>query len=264
MSAPEIIGLHLADKHLKKIAKGGTVQLSHPQLHESIVNQPTVELHMLKKHVSEMLRAHRNGKGYRLTSKKIVGGKITLHSIGKAFKKVGNKIVHGAQQALKNPVVKSVAKELSHIGIEMANNYAAQQGVDTNAYADLAHHAVESKNVKSALQHQIGNDVLDYAHEKAYQQMSGTGKRKVKAGGKIHIPKGLKDFGNGFVKGFTGTLKAVAHNPIAQGVATNLITGALMGAGKPKRLTKGSAEAKAHMARIRGMRKGKSLFPAGQ
>ncbi len=48
MSAPEIIGLHLADKHLKKIAKGGTVQLSHPQLHESIVNKHTVELHMLK------------------------------------------------------------------------------------------------------------------------------------------------------------------------------------------------------------------------
>lgn len=155
MSSPEVIGLHLADKHLKKIAKGGAVQLSHPMLHESI----------------------------------------------------------------------------------------------------------ESKNVKSALQHQIGNDVMDYAHEKAYQHMtSGAGKRKVKAGGKIHIPKGLRDFGNGFVKG----LKIVAHNPIAQGVATNLITGALMGgAGKPKRFTKGSAEAKAHMAKIRGMRKGSSLFPAG-
>ena len=124
MSSPEVIGLHLEYKHLKKIAKGGTVQLSHPMLHESIVNQPTVELHMLKKHVSEMLRAHRNGKGYRLTSNKIVGGKITLHSIKRAFKKAGHTIVHGAQQALKNPVVKSVAKELSHIGIEMANNYA--------------------------------------------------------------------------------------------------------------------------------------------
>ena len=182
---------------------------------------------------------------------KIVGGKITLHSVGKAFKKAGHTIVHGAKQALKNPVVRKVAKELSHIGIEMANNYAAQQGMNTNAYADLAHHAVESKNVKHALQNQIGNDVMDYAHEKAHQHMTG---------GKIRIPKGLKDFGNGFVKG----LKIVAHNPIAQGVATNLITGALMGgAGKPKRLVKGSAEAKAHMARIRGMRKGGSLYPAG-
>jgi len=44
-------------------------------------------------------------------------------------------------------------------------------------------------------------------------------------GGKIKIPKGLKNFGHGFVKG----LKTVASNPIAQGVATNLITGALMG-----------------------------------
>lgn len=250
MSQHEVIGLHLHGLHLKKIGKGVTVQLSHPDLHNAIVNQPTAEIHMLKQHVSEMLRAHRNGKGYRLTSKKIIGGKITLHSIGRTMKKVGHKIVHGAQQALKNPVVKQVAKELSHIGIEMANNYAQQQGVDTNAYANLAHHAVESKNVKSALQHQIGNDVVDYAHEKAYQHMTG---------GKIRIPKGLKDFGNGFVKG----LKIVAHNPIAQGVATNLITGALMGgAGKPRRLTKGSAEAKAHMARIRGMKKGAALFSA--
>jgi hypothetical protein len=159
------------------------------------------------------------------------------------MKKVGHKIVYGAQQALKNPVVKQVALELSHIGIEMANNYAQQQGVDTNAYANLAHHAVESKNVKSALQHQIGNDVMDYEHEKAYQHMNG---------GKIRIPKGLKDFSKGFVKGFTGTLKTVAHN---------LITGALMGgAGKPRRLTKGSAEAKAHMQKNRGMRKGAALF----
>jgi hypothetical protein len=257
---PEVIGLHLENHHLKKLTKGGTVQLSNAQLHNAIVSAPTAELHMARKHVSELLRAHRNGRGYRLAHHKIIGGKITLHSIGKAFKKAGHTVVHGAQQALKNPVVRKVAKELSHIGIEMANNYAQQQGVDTNAYADLAHHAVESKNVKQALQNQVGNDVMNYAHEKAYQHMQG-GKIKLP---KIHISnatkKGFSDFGHGFVKGFTGTMK----NPIVQGVATNLITGALMGgAGKPKRFVKGSAEAKAHMAKIRGMKKGGSLYPAG-
>lgn len=59
-------------------------------------------------------------------------------------------------------------------------------------------------------------DILNYAHEQAGPY-----------GGKIRIPKGLRDFSHGFVKG----LKTVASNPIAQGVATNLITGALMGAG---------------------------------
>ena len=127
----------------------------------------------------------------------------------------------------------------------MANNYAQQQGVDTSAYANLAHHAVESKNVNQALQNQMGNDVMNYAHEKAYQHMQG-GKIRLP---KIHISnatkKGFSDFGHGFVKGFTGTMK----NPIVQGVATNLITGALMGgAGKPKRLVKGSAEANAHIS----------------
>jgi len=98
---PEVIGLHLENHHLKKLTKGGTVQLSNAQLHNAIVNVPTAELHMARKHVSELLRAHRNGRGYRLAHHKIIGGKITLHSIGKAFKKAGHTIVHGAQQALK-------------------------------------------------------------------------------------------------------------------------------------------------------------------
>ena len=71
----------------------------------------------------------------------------------------------------------------------------------------------------------MGNDIVDYAHERAAAQR----------GGKIKIPKGLKDFSKGFVHGFTGTLKAVASNLIAQGVTTNLITGSLMGgAGKTR------------------------------
>jgi hypothetical protein len=135
--------------------------------------------------------------------------------------------------------------------------------MDTTAYASLANRAIESKNVKDEIQHQIGNDILNYAHTQSGVAPYG--------GGKIKIPRGLRDFGNGFVKGFTGTLGAVAKNPIAQGVATNLITGALMGGvGIKKRLAKaggklvkGSAEAKAHMARLRAARSGGALMPAG-
>ncbi len=236
---------------MRKLGKGVNIQLSHDQLHGALNGEPSAELEMAKKHITELLRAHRSGKGYRLMHAKIHGGKLNL-------KKIGRQIVHTAKKVMSNPVVKKVAKELSHIAVGVANNYAAENGMDTSAYANIANKAIESKNVKRELQEQIGNDIMNYAHEH-----SG-----VQRGGKIRIPKGLKDFGHGFVKGFTGVMK----NPIAQGVATNLITGAMMGAGTRKRATKkrsggklvkGSPEAKAHMARIRSQRSGGALLPAG-
>jgi hypothetical protein len=235
--------------HLAKLGKGVNIQLSHPLLHGALHGEPNAELEMAKKHVTALLRAHRQGKGYRLMHNKIHGGKLNL-------KKIGRQIVHGAKKVMSNPVVKRVAKELGHLAVGVAHNYAAENGMDTSAYGNLAHKAIESKNIKRELQEQMGNDIMDYAHEH-----SGLN------GGKIRIPKGLRDFGNGFAKGFTGVMK----NPIAQGVATNLITGAMMGAGTRKRrapakkggLIKGSTEAKAHMARLRAQRSGGALMPAG-
>lgn len=253
MSAIESIKLHLNPAHLRKLGKGVNIQLSHDQLHSALHGEPSAEIEMAKKHITALLRAHRSGKGYRLMHDKIHGGKLNL-------KKIGHQIVHTAKKVMSNPVVKKVAKELGHIAVGVANNYAAQNGMDTSTYANLANRAIESKNVKEEIQHQIGNDILNYDHEQ-----SGVGPYR---GGKIHIPKGLKDFGHGFVKGIT----AVAKNPIAQGVATNLITGALMGVGVKKRrgiaesggkLVKGSPEAKAHMARLRAARSGGALMPAG-
>eukprot|EP01039_Chlorochromonas_danica_P011385 gene11385-12720_t len=251
MSSIESMSLHLTPSHLRKLGRGDNIQLSHEQLSNALNGEPNVGFEMLKKHCTEMHRAHRQGKGYRVMHKKIHGGKITLKSIGRTLK-------HTAKKVMSNPVVKKVAKELGHIAVGVANNYAAQNGVDTSAYANLANRAIESKNIKQELQQQIGNDIMQYAHEQAGQY-----------GGKIKIPKGLKNFGNGFVKG----LKTVASNPIAQGVATNLITGALMGAGKrkpakkgcgaAKKFVKGSPEAKQHMARLRAMRSGGALMPAG-
>eukprot|EP01039_Chlorochromonas_danica_P011552 gene11552-12933_t len=250
MSAIESIKLHLNPAHLRKLGKGVNVQLSHAQLQSAISGEPSAELEMAKKHITALLRAHRTGKGYRLMHNKIHGGKLNL-------KKIGHQIVHAAKKVINNPAVKKVAKELGHMAVSVANNYAAENGMDTSAYANIANKAIESKNVKREIQNQISNDIMNYAN--AHEQ----------AGGKIKIPKGLKDFGNGFVKG----LKTVASNPIAQGVATNLITGALMGVGVKKRraatkkhtggkLVKGSAEAKEHMARIRAKRGG-ALMPAG-
>lgn len=259
MSSIDSIGLNLGSAHLRKLGNGHNIQLSHDQLKSALSGAPTADFEMAKKHITELLRAHRQGKGYRIMHKKIHGGKITLKSIGRKISHAAKKVSHVAEKAMRNPTVKKVVKELGHIAVGVANNYAAENGVNTGAYAHLAHKAIESKNIRKELEDQIGNDIMNYAHEQAGPY-----------GGKIKIPKGLKNFGHGFVKG----LKTVASNPIAQGVATNLITGALMGAGPrrrapakrgagPKKFVKGSPEAKAHMARLRSMRSGGALMPAG-
>ncbi len=248
----ESVGLHLQTHHIRKLSKGGNIQLNASQLDHAIRNAPTVGFNMAKKHVSEMLRAHRNNKGIRLMHKKIMGGKITLHSVSKALHKAGHTVAKGVQKALKNPAVKKVAKELAHIGVEMANNHAQTNGVNTQPYANMAHKAVESKNIAHELEQQVSNDVINYAH-----QQSGVPQGQ-HYGGKLNIGKEFKKVGRKVLS----VGKKVMSNPIAQGVATNLITGAIMGAGK-KRFAKGSAEAKAHMARIRSMRKGGALMPAG-
>lgn len=244
MSSIESIKLHLSPVHLKKLGKGVNVQLSHAQLHGAINGEASAELEMAKKHITELLRAHRTGKGYRLMSKKIVGGKLNL-------RKIGHTIVHTAKKVMSNPVVKKVAKEIGHIAVGVASNYAAQNGIDASAYAKIANRAIESKNVKQEIQQQIGNDIMNYAHEQV--------------GGKINISPGLKNFGHSLVKGVSTVMK----NPIAQGVATNLLTAAVMGAGVRKRaakkggMVKGSPEAHAHMARLRAKRSGGALMPAG-
>jgi hypothetical protein len=108
------------------LGKGVTIQLSHPQLHGALHGEPTAELEMAKKHITELLRAHRQGKGYRLMHHKIHGGKLNL-------KKIGRQIVHTAKKVMSNPVVKKVAKELGHIAVGVASNYAAENGMDTSA-----------------------------------------------------------------------------------------------------------------------------------
>lgn len=74
MKTNEIITLNLHPLHKDKITKGGTVQLSHEQLHNAIINEPNCELHFAKKHVSQILKAHQSGKGIRIHSDKLQGG----------------------------------------------------------------------------------------------------------------------------------------------------------------------------------------------
>lgn len=78
MSKLEIIDLHLKAKHSHKLYQGGNVQLTHDDLHNAICCQPNTELHMERSNVTQIMKAHKNGKGIRLTQNKIVGGKLNV------------------------------------------------------------------------------------------------------------------------------------------------------------------------------------------
>jgi hypothetical protein len=78
MSKNEIINLHLQPNHSKNLSKGLNVQLSKEQLHDAIVKDANSELHMLRKHVTQIINSHKSGKGIRLTQDKISGGKFNF------------------------------------------------------------------------------------------------------------------------------------------------------------------------------------------
>ena len=261
------VDLHLQPKHMKKLQKGDNFQLTHTQLHHALSTEPNVSLHMMKKHISEMKRNHRSGKGYRFKHEKIHGGKLNLRDIGRKLKNTFNKVKGGVQKAMKDPTINRAVKDLGHVALASATQKLADNGYNSTAYSNLAHQAIEGHNVKDQLKQQLANDVVDYAHEKA---LGGVGvKKRGKKGGSTFAQRQARrarNFGNSVAH----TIGAIASNPVVQHVATQaLVEGAMAGAGKRhhkhkgKRFTKGSAEAKAHMAHLRSLRrKGGALFPA--
>ena len=74
----EVIHIHFDASQLRRLMKGETVQLTAAQM--SSKTGSVVELHMLKKHGTEMRRAIKKGKSYRFNPKKIEisGGKMVF------------------------------------------------------------------------------------------------------------------------------------------------------------------------------------------
>jgi len=240
MSA-RVISLYIEPKKLKKLQNGNTVQLTHAQLIEALSKEPNFELQMLRKDITALLRTHQSKKGYRLSHKKILGGKINWKSIGRTLKK-------GLESVVKNPVVREIAKEGAKQGLDMLNQYGQSQGYDIGDLTTLGKRGLEGEDVKNQLLRTAGKKGLKLASDKfdEYQarQTSGSGFRK--------------DFEKGFKKGLVSTLT----NPIVQKVALSALTGA--GLKKP---AKGSPEMKEKMAYLRSLRgkkqKGAALFQAG-
>lgn len=251
MSGVDILHLNLNKQHLNKLANGKSFQLSAEQLKSALSGDANAELHMLKKHISAIGRAHNNGKGVRIQHKHVVGGRLSFGKTMRHVKETGQKAIHGIQKAMKNKAVKDTVKALGHIATNTLDTMAKQQGYDTSAYADIANRAIENKKgVRKDIANQLSNDIINQAQEASHRTTGGKLSKTAKA--------------------FADTMKHIGNNPIVQNVASNVIADALMGAGKRKkkggalytagsglgpRPAKGSPEMKEYMAKLRSMRK---------
>ena len=235
----EIVTLNVSKEQAKKLEGGKVFQMTHNHIMNGHPDGIEVELHLSKKGHNRLHRNIRDKKGNRFKSEEIVGGKIH-------WKKIGHQIAHAGRKIMRNPVVKKLAKELGHLAVATGTQVMANQGVDVTPYTNLAHKAIESKNISKELQHQVAEDALGLATSQAGQFMGGALLPNGAIGGKMKL-------GTKILKGIGKVLK----NPIVQGVSTNLLSAALMGAGAKKRHAKGSQEAKDHMAKLRSMRKKK-------
>ena len=188
-----LLHAHLKKKHMNRLSKGHNIQLKHEELHDMFHNEPNVELHMNHKHAQSILKSYDKGKGVRIQHKHLHGGKIS-------FGKIARQAKEGIVKAFKHPVVKRVAKNLGHLAVEVATKKAAERGYDAAPYAELAHKAIESKDVQDQLQDQVANDVMDYAH--------------AQAGGRISFGKITRQAKEGIQKAF--------KHPVVKRVAKNL------------------------------------------
>lgn len=78
-SKHEVIDLFLHKKQLNKLTQGKSAQLSQAELHDAVTKEPNVELHVLQKHVTKVINAHKNKKGVRFPQNAIIGGKINCN-----------------------------------------------------------------------------------------------------------------------------------------------------------------------------------------
>lgn len=193
MSEVHSILLYIEPKNLKKLQKGKTIQLSHEKLSHALSNNTNFELHMLKKHINALHRAHKNKKGYRLSANKIIGGKIH-------WKDIGNKIKNGLKSIVNNKTVQSIAKQGAKLALDAGTAYAGTQGYDVGAYNNLAKQAVDGQDIKNELINQAGKDAINMAKTKLNQYQMG------QQGGNL---------GKDILKGF----KKVVSNPLVQQLA---------------------------------------------
>ena len=116
MSEHQTIELFLTQPQFLKYRKGKTFQLTNSQL-QSDSGKNKVDLHLAKSEYNKLLRAIKNGKGFRFTDKIVKGGslwgsiKAGVGKVREGISRVGDFINHNKDKVAK--VIQILLKALS-------------------------------------------------------------------------------------------------------------------------------------------------------
>jgi len=268
---PHQVGL--ARPQMGKLMRGLPVQISHAQM-GSGAGDIVMMLH--PHNAKKLLTSYKKGKGVRISMSPeeihhtIHHGRGFFDFAKKAVSSVGNFI----GKALKNPVVRDVAKKGVHYGADVLGTAVGTYlgnpvagAMIGEAVGSAAEHALDKGDVRAGASHLSGTaqrkgkelalDAVQQQVQKLPQEYRGVAQQALHSAiNKIEIDDGGMshnvDSGYGIRRrGRPRKGAGVVDDAIG---AVRRITG--LGARPPK----GSPEMKAYMAKIRGMRKGKGIF----
>jgi len=220
--------LNLTNNQVRKLNSGKAFQLSHSQLMGQ-GGDHQVELDVERKLGNKIHRSSINGKGFRIP-KGLVSAGVNLAKANSG--KIANYAANQGATMLKNQLANS-----SYVPASMKGELA-------NSLIDMGVNNIKTRGlneVNSRLSQYNGKGFGNFV--KAMKKVAPV----AKVIGKIALP-------------MAGTMAGtMIGGPMGAAIGSQLGKVASNGLGLPRRPVKGSAEAKAHMARIRAMR-GKGLM----
>lgn len=268
---PHQIGL--ARPQMGKLMRGLPVQISHAQM-GSGAGDIVMMLH--PHNAKKLLGSYKKGKGVRIAMSPeeihhtIHHGRGFFDFAKKAVKSVGNFV----GQALKNPVVREVAKKGVHYGADILGTAVGTYlgnpvagAMIGEAVGSAAEHAIDERNVRAGAKHLQGS-AQSKGRELALDAVQAQVRKLPEAYRGVAQQALHSAIDDDIIDSKTG----IAHDAIGYGVrrrgrprkGAGVVEDAIKGVrritGLGARPPKGSPEMKAYMAKIRSMRKGSGIF----
>ena len=267
MTEKHNIQLWLSTVQYNKYVNKKPFQLSFNQLQGAQNGTHEVELEFTKKEHNKIRRNIKHQKGYRVQPHNVVGGSL-LRKIKNTFKKVGHFIKHNVSEDGLNTAANLASGVYAGVTGDvvgaMAGNQLAKRaissGYDLKNKVDFVNGLKDqaignAHNFSNGLRDQAQQQVNHYANQAQQQVNHYANQAQHQAQQQAnHYANQLQYQGNQYrnqAQGYANQAQGYANQ--AQDWGDNNIYG-----GKLK-LVKGSAEAKAHMAKLRGMRKGGAI-----
>lgn len=248
---PHQIGL--ARPQMGKLMRGMPIQISHAQM-GSGAGDVVVMLH--PHNAKKLLGSYKKGKGVRIAMSPeeihhtIHHGRGFFDFAKKAVRSVGNFV----GKALKNPVVRDVAKKGVHYGADILGTAVGTYlgnpvagAMIGEAVGSAAEHAIDERNVRAGAKHLSGS-----AQTQGKQIALDAVRKQVDK-----LPEAYRGVAQSALSGaIDADGDGVKSDIFGYGIVEDAVKGVRRMTGLGARPPKGSPEMKAYMAKIRGMRKG--------